>query len=207
MKSFRFSLLSIFCIIAAFILNACTREDVQDYREQDYGYVQFKLYKEASYPGTRANQLDYLSQVAKIKVTLRYEENLISQTLVLSAADDFAAEYGLRSDKLKLLAGEYQVVTYALYDKLDQVAYEATPEGAHASFTVTPGGLSVHDLLADVVERGKVKFSLVKDFSDFDGTPQAKSATREYTFDEIRYVTVTVRSSSNTTTVFEKLPA
>ena len=70
MKSFRFSLLSIFCIIAAFILNACTREDVQDYREQDYGYVQFKLYKEASYPGTRANQLDYLSQVAKIKVTL-----------------------------------------------------------------------------------------------------------------------------------------
>ena len=132
MKSFRFSLLSIFCIIAAFILNACTREDVQDYREQDYGYVQFKLYKEASYPGTRANQLDYLSQVAKIKVTLRYEENLISQTLVLSAADDFAAEYGLRSDKLKLLAGDYQVVTYALYDKLDQVAYEATPEGAHA---------------------------------------------------------------------------
>ena len=113
----------------------------------------------------------------------------------------------MRSDKLKLLAGDYQVVTYALYDKLDQVAYEATPEGAHASFTVTPGGLSVHDLLADVVERGKVKFSLVKDFSDFDGTPQAKSATREYTFDEIRYVTVAVRSSSNTTTVFEKLPA
>lgn len=207
MKSFRFSLLSIFCIIAAFILNACTREDVPDYREKDYGYVQFKLYKEASYPDTRAYQLDYLNQVAKIKVTLRYEDNLISQTLVLSAADDFAAEYGLRSDKLKLLAGEYQVVTYALYDKLDQVAYEATPEGAHASFTVTPGGLSVHDLLADVVERGKVKFSLVKDFSDFDDTPQVKSATREYTFDEIRYVTVAVRSSSNTTTVFEKLPA
>ena len=206
MRSFRFIALSVFVLMAAFLFSSCNREELPDYREHDYGYVQFKLYKKASYPGTKAAALDYLNDVAKLKVTLRYEDNLIAQTLVLSAADAAAAEFGLRSDKLKLLAGDYQVVTYSLYDKVDKVVYESTPEGDHTSFSIVAGGLSVHDLLADVVERGKVRFSLVKDFSGFNDAPEVKSATREYAFDDIKYVTVSVRSS-NTTTVFEKLPA
>ena len=206
MRSFRFSALYIFVLMAAFLFSGCAREELPDYREHDYGYVQFKLYKKASYPGTKAAALDYLNDVAKLKVTLRYEDNLIAQTLVLTAADDAAAEFGLRSDKLKLLAGDYQVVTYSLYDKVDKVVYESTPEGAHTSFSIVAGGLCVHDLLADVVERGKVRFSLVKDFSDFTDAPEVKSATREYAFDDIKYVTLSVRSA-NTTTVFEKLPA
>ena len=95
-------------LVVAFILAGCARVEEPDYREKDYGYVQFKLYKEASYPGTKATQLEYLGDVAKLKVTLRYEENLISQTLVMGASSDEAAEYGLRSDKLKLLSGDYQ---------------------------------------------------------------------------------------------------
>ena len=88
-------------MIAAMTLAACSIEEAPDYREHDYGHVQFKLYKEASYQTpseeTKAvlSQLEYLSDVTKIKVTLRYEGNLISQTLVMSAADDEAAEYGL----------------------------------------------------------------------------------------------------------------
>ena len=174
--------------------------------DPDYGHVQFKLYKEASYPGTKAAQLDYLRDVAKIKVTLRFEDNLISQTLVMNSFNDETAEFGLRSDKLKLLAGEYQVLTFALYNKIDEVVYEGTPTGAHTSFTVVSGGLCVHDLLADVVERGKVRFALVKDMSDFNQNPQTKAADREYTFDEIEYVTVSVKTG-NTTTTFEMLPA
>ena len=174
--------------------------------DPDYGHVQFKLYKEASYPGTRAAQLDYLNDVAKLKVTLRFEENLISQTLVMNAANDEAAEFGLRSDKLKLLAGDYQVLTFALYNKVDEVVYEGTPTGEHTSFSVVPGGLSVHDLLADVVERGKVRFTIRKDMSDFKETPDTRAAERDYTFDEISYVSVSVKTG-NTTTQFEMLPA
>ena len=200
-------------MIAAMTLAACSIEEAPDYREHDYGHVQFKLYKEASYQTpseeTKAvlSQLEYLSDVTKIKVTLRYEGNLISQTLVMSAADDEAAEYGLRSDKLKLLAGNYDVLTFSLFDKVDEVVYEGTPASSQTSFEVVPGGLCVHDLLADVVERGKVRFTLVKDMSDFESNPMTKAPARSYTFDEIEAVSLTVRSEEGVKTVFEKLPA
>ena len=186
-------------------LGGCSKVEEPDNRDLAYGHVQFKLYKEASYPGTKADQLEYLGDVAKIKVTLRYGENLISQTMVASAANDEAAEFGLRSDKLKLLAGDYRVLTFVLYDKLDNVVYEGVPNTSHESFTVVAGGLVQHDLLASTVERGKVKFSLVKDLSDFTGTPDTKAAVRSYTFDEISFVTISVRTG-NTSTEFEMLP-
>ena len=204
MRMFKFNITAVLAFVTLFLIGSCTRVEEPDYREMEYGYVQFKLYKEASYPGTKA-QIEYLRDIAKLKVTLRYEDNLISQTLVVSAADDDAAEFGLRSDKLKLLAGDYQVVTYALYNKMDKPVYEDTPTGNHMSFSVVAGGLSMHDLLADVVERGKVRFSIVKDLSDFTETPETKAVVRGYTFDEIGYLTVSVKSG-NTTTTFEMLP-
>ena len=127
MRIFRFDIFAlVFMTLLSFA--GCAEVEEPDYREHDYGYVQFKLYKEVSYPGTKAAQLDYLKDVAKLKVTLRYEENLISQTLVMSAADDQSAEFGLRSGKLKLLSGDYQVVTFVLYDKVDAPVYEGTPQ-------------------------------------------------------------------------------
>ena len=52
----------------------CTKQTEPDYRNDSYGYVQFKLYKEASY-GTRAVKpmLDYLAEACKVKVTLGYQ--------------------------------------------------------------------------------------------------------------------------------------
>lgn len=186
----------------------CAKVQEPDYREHDYGHVQFKLYKEASYHETKAlkNQLDYLADVTKLKVTLRYEDNLISLTLVMNAADKAAAEYGLRSDKLKLLSGKYQVLIFSLYDKVDELVYEGTPSADHAEFEVVAGGLCVHDLLASVVERGKVRLTFVKDMSDFKDNPKTKAPEREYTFDEIDCVTVEVRSEDGVKTTFEKLP-
>ena len=185
MKFIKDSILWVVALISAFALFGCAEVEEPGVYDPDYGHVQFKLYKEASYPGTKAAQLDYLRDVAKMKVTLRFEDNLISQTLIMNSSDDESAEFGLRSDKLKLLAGDYQVITFALYNKIDEVVYEGTPSGNHASFSVVSGGLCVHDLLADVVERGKVRFDLVKDMSDFNQNPQTKAASREYTFDEM----------------------
>lgn len=205
MKSFRINVLLLAVAISSFILGGCVREDIPDYREHDYGYVQFKLYKEASYPDTKAAQLEYLKDVAKLKVTLRYEDHLLSQTMVMTASDDASAEYGLRSDKLKLLAGDYQVVNFVLYDKLDKVISEGVQDSELSTFTVVAGGLHIHDLVTSVVARGKVKFTLVKDFSDFKDRPDTRAAVKEYAFDDIEYVTVSVRTS-NTTSVFEMLP-
>ena len=201
-------LLTVACA-AALSFGSCSKVEEPDYREKDYGYVQFKLYKEASYEGTKAvvSQLDYLADAAKLKVTLRYEGNDITQTLVLNSSNEEAAEFGLRSDKLKLLAGTYQVLTFTLFDKLDQQLYISSPSEEHSTFEVVTGGLSVHDLLASVVERGKVRFSLVKDMSDFKDNPMTKAASDTYTFDEISYVSITVRTGNTTLPAFEMLPA
>lgn len=185
MKLFRFSV--VVAMVASFLFASCAKPEMEDYREQDYGYVQFKLYKAASYQDTKAvvPQLEYLGDAAKVMVMLNYGSTQITQTLTLTASDTEAAEFGLRSEKLKLVAGEYSVTAFTLYDKLDQELYKG---GAAGSFTVVPGGLVKHDMTADVVERGKVRFTLVKSF-----LPDTKAASKEYTFDVIKYVDVAVK--------------
>lgn len=201
MKFSRFSVLSVMAVLAAFFLAGCAKEDAPDYREKDYGYVQFKLYKEASYPGTKAtvSQMQYLKDAAKVMVMLKYGDTELSQTLVLTASDDEAAEYGLRSEKLQLLAGEYEVTSFTLYDKVDGELYYGDASG---SFTVLAGGLSIHDLLADVTPRGKVRFTLVKQFG-----PETKADQKEYTFDQIAYADITVKeTTTGVTSSFKRLP-
>ena len=201
MKSFRFNILNILACLSLLAVSSCAVEEEMDYREKDYGYVQFKLYKEASYETTKAivEELDYLSQVSKVTVTLEYGESRISQTLVVSASSNEAAEYGMRSDKLKLLAGEYRLMKFTLYDKLDQAVYEGVP--SEANFAVVEGGLTSHDLLVNVTPRGKVRFSLIKDIV-------TKAASRAYTFDEISEIDIEIRNTSTgVKTLFEELPA
>ena len=64
----------IFFVLSVLLVAACTKVQEPDYRDNDYGHVQFKLYKAASYDATKAivSQLDYLGDVTKIKVTLKY---------------------------------------------------------------------------------------------------------------------------------------
>ncbi len=194
MKFLKSSVLFVIAIILSVVQVGCSRIDQPDYRDENYGYVQFKVYKEASYQNTKAvmPQLEYLSDATKVKVTLQYGENMIVQTLVLSAANSAAAEFGLRSEKLKLLTGNYQVLNFSLYDKVDQLVYEASP-ATDEVFEVVSDGLVVQDLLAKVVERGKARFTLKKDLTGFEKTA-LKSSNREYTFDEIKSVSLTVKS-------------
>ena len=114
-------------LLVVLTITGCSKVTEPDYRTDEYGYVQFKLYKQASF-GSRAVKpsLDYLAEACKVKVTLGYQGTTIAQTLTLSAADG-SAEFGLRSDKLQLLTGEYQLVLFSLYDAADELIYTATP--------------------------------------------------------------------------------
>lgn len=201
MKSLSSYIHALLAGLSLMILGGCALEEAPDYREHDYGYVQFKLYKEASYDATKAvvEELDYLGDATKVTVTLQYGDSRISQTLVVSASSSEAAEYGLRSEKLELLAGEYRIIKYTLYDKLDEAVYESVPEDA--SFMVVEGGLTTHELLVNVTPRGKVRFTLVKDIV-------TKAPEREYTFDEIEEVDIEVKNKeTGLKTLFEELPA
>lgn len=201
MRFSKFNILSVLACLSLLVTAACSVEEAPDYREQDYGYVQFKLYKEASYGATKAivDQLEYLGDVTKVTVMLEYGDSRISQTLVLSATSAEAAEYGLRSEKLKLLAGEYRIVNFTLYDKLDEAVYIGTPEGA--TFVVVPSGLTSQDLTVNVSPRGKVRFTLIKDII-------TKASEREYTFDEVSEADIEVKDkNTGVKTVFEELKA
>ena len=195
------------------ILFSCTNLEEPDYREHDYGYVQFKLYKEASYVpvkagGQQEKTISNLSDATKIRVELFDGLRTLIQTLVLNSYNEENAEFGLRSDKIKLLAGKYEVISFTLFGKLDEPIYEASPSSSpkmQSELTVVPGGLCVHDLLANTVGRGQVKFTLVKDTSAFVQT-RASQKIREYTFDEIKAIDIQVRSKDDELTLFKALP-
>ena len=202
-------------------VQACTQDGVVDLREKDYGYVQFKLYKSASYApsqssarATTVEELEYLADASKIEVNLEDENGVtIRQSLVLSAADKQSSEFGLRSGKLKLLAGKYRLGMITLFDVLDNVLYQKVPTSA-LDFEIVVGGLTQHDVAVDVTPRGMVRFTLVKDLSAFKPVSRG-SIEREYTFDEIKYVDIAVKRVINDETnetigreiVFANLPA
>ena len=193
-------------LLAMFFAFGCTTEGVVDLCERDYGYVQFKLYKEASYEPSKATRADdvfdiYLAEACKIEVNLTDVNNrAIRQTLVLSASNATAAEYGLRSDKLKLLTGDYKLGTVLLFDAEDKVLARFVPNSKR-EFSVIAGGLTIHDVTVNVTARGQVRFSLVKDFSDFENIPTRSERTAEYTFDEIKYVDIAVKKVRNDATI------
>ena len=186
--------------LAAFAVG-CSDEGV-DNREHNYGYAQFKLYKEASYTpsesssSTRAVQdvLDYLSDACKIRVTLVYDEVTISQTLTLSTGDAANVEFGMRSDKIKLLVGHYDLISFSLYNALDELIYNGTPS-ADSGFDVVQGGLTSHDVTVNVEPRGYARLRFIKDTSvaaSSTASASTRAAEREYTFDEIRYVNLNI---------------
>lgn len=122
-----------------------------------------------------------------------YDGNTIEQTLMLNSYSAENAEFGLRSDKLELLAGNYKLIGYYLYDKLDNEIYAGTPN--NYKFNVMAGGLKVQELFADAVARGLVNFKLIK-----HGLPETEAAScaaegyEDYPFSNIKGINITVKN-------------
>ena len=96
------------CLLAMTVVTGCSDDD--EPLQSTYGYVQFRLLKSASMDKgttTRAvtDKLDKLNDAQKVKVVMQYNGSTITQTLLLNAYNAENAEFGLRSDKLKLLTG------------------------------------------------------------------------------------------------------
>ncbi|MCQ2146745.1 MAG: DUF4458 domain-containing protein [Bacteroidales bacterium] len=193
-RIFRHILLAIVAAASCLALFSCQKED-EPKADGGYGYVQFRLYKEASQPGTKGlvSQLEYLSQAHKIQVSMIYENQTLSQTLVIQETASSDVEFGLRSEKLKLFAGHYEIINFTLYDAVDEPIYVSVPDVAE--FDVEKDAMTIHDLFAKVIGRGKVHFTFSKDLSGFENIPETKAPMRQYTFDEIRYIDLTVANT------------
>ena len=164
-------------------LVGCTDEN-ENGQQQQYGYLQFKVGQAVT---RAAGKLESLADAKKVKVVLQSDGSAIEQTLLLNAYSNETAEYGLRSDKLRLLAGEYTLVGYALYDALDKEVQQKSVD--EEPFTIVPGGLYVKHLGPDVVERGRVSFRLVKEWAKTRAAGEGG-----YPFGNIRVVDITVQN-------------
>ena len=112
-------------------LVGCTEEENDS--QVQYGYVQFKVGQ-----ATRSvDRLESIAEAKKVKVLLQYDGRTIEQTLLLNAYNDETAEYGLRSEKLRLLAGKYNLIGYVLYNQLDQEIQQRDVE--ECLFEIVPG--------------------------------------------------------------------
>ena len=192
-----FAPLFIFLLAMTTVFAGCSDDD-DELQQTAFGYVQFKIYKSASaaIKGTETrgtDMLDKLNDAKKIKVVMLYDGNTIEQTLMLNSYSAENAEFGLRSDKLELLAGNYKLIGYYLYDKLDNEIYAGTPN--NYKFNVVAGGLKVQELFADAVARGLVNFKLIK-----HGLPETEAASRaaegyeDYPFSNIKGINITVKN-------------
>ncbi len=186
-------------LIASLVgLISCTEKD--DFVNGQYGYVQFKLYKKVqdekqNAVATRAvDRLEYLSDAHKIKVFLKYEGNIITQTMVLNSYNEENAEYGLRSEKLRLLEGDYSFIGYTLYDEFDKELFSR--DISDCLIKIVPGGMAVQNVYADAVERGLVSFKLVKEgLSALETRAEIVEESESYPFSNIRVADITVQNT------------
>ena len=179
------ALLLLLVTMLTFAATSCSDDETGGW-DGTYGYVQFKLSKKVSSRATRATALDKLEKLddaKKIKVVMEHNGTTVSQTLVLNSYNSENAEYGLRSEKLKLASGTYTIIGFYLYDAVDE---ELLASSAGETFTVVGGGMTVQDLTVQTVERGKVKFNLVKEWE------KTRAANQEYLFSNIRLVDISV---------------
>ena len=121
--------------------------------------MQFQLVKASQLDDTRAEELEWLSDACKICVVMQHEGSTITQTLNVESYDATTAEWGLWSEKLRLLAGDYNIIGYYIYDNLDNEIMVGERQG---EFTVEHDGLTIKTIGVETVERGMVSFALLK---------------------------------------------
>ena len=185
--------------MAAMLLNACSIEG--ESIDAEYGYVQFRLVKESAMEeeSRATDMLEWLSDASKIKVVMQLNGSTITQTLPLSSYDTQSAEWGLQSEKLRLMTGSYNIIGYYLYDNLDNEIFSA---GGAGEFVVVKGGLEVKRIGVPTVKRGIVGFALLKAY------PTTRyEAEGDYPFQSIKSVDITVKNKfSNKSTTFKNMP-
>lgn len=188
------TLLILALLSSVLLFTGCT-DEAEPVSEPGYGYVQFHLFKKGSY--TKAgDKLEYLRDAAKIRVTLRSQDNdIITPVAVVEAVDKNLSEWGLQTAKIRLIAGKYTMTAYEIYDGLDISVLVGSPSET-VVLDVKPNGIVSEDIALNVVDRGWAKFRLVKDLSEIVGTKAGKDGADEHPFYGIQSVDLTVKNKN-----------
>ncbi len=191
-------------VFTGYTITSCSNDE--EGFQTGYGYVQFRVLKSASYQqdNSRAtvDKLSFLHDAYKIEVIMQREGSTIQQALVLNSYNEENAEFGLRSEKLQLLTGDYVIIGYNLYDNLDQKLYSGNIS-ENNTIQITESGLNVYDILVDAVERGMASFKLVKNII----TSRSGGDVSAYPLKKIKTIDITVKNLfTQELTTFKKVP-
>ena len=91
--------------VSLFLMNSCTEDDDNLQPDNQYGYIQLKLYKQASRALMEGNVLNRLDEARKIELSLIHKGRSIKQSLNLSYTGVGGSEFMLTSENLKLASG------------------------------------------------------------------------------------------------------
>lgn len=158
-RLFRLCMLASLAALAA----GCSVTDVEE-GQTGPGNIQFRLLKLSS---KAAGELDYLHDAQKVMVTLNDGSQNVSLPLKVDYFDEESAEFGVRTGIGQLYPGHYSVVSYSIYNDLDDELLYGEPDEA-TEFDMVTGGLTTVDLYISVVPRGKIRFDIVKDLSEIN---------------------------------------
>lgn len=190
-------------LCACFAIGCTETDDSINSSELGYGYVQFKLYKKATAPAAASakasratDELEYLRDAHKITLTLRKDNQTLNQTVLVEEAEPSIAEFGLRTEKLKLMVGSYQLLGYTIYNSVDEKILSTEPESPIA-VQIEQSKLLLQRIDIPAKLRGKIQFTFTKDLSGIVIPKASRAAVgdvREFTFNEIAKVDMVLRN-------------
>lgn len=151
--------------VSMFAMSSCS-DDEDSHMGDQYGYIQLKLYKQASRGIMEGNVLNRLEEARKIELSLVHKGKNIKQSLNLSFTGVGGSEFSLTSENLKLLSGEYKIVGYVIYGeykegKMAEILQVGTPDDGDM-FTITANHITVHPLYIESVAYGTFCASMEK---------------------------------------------
>lgn len=153
--------------VSLFMMYGCSEdEDNLSAGNNQYGYIQLKLYKQASRALMEGDALNRLEEARKIELSLIHKGKSIKQSLNLSSTGVGGSEFMLTSENLKLLTGEYQIVGYVIYGEykegtMAEILQVGTPD-EERSFTITPNHITIHPIYIESVAYGTYSATMEK---------------------------------------------
>lgn len=161
--------------ISLFTMNSCSDEDEGNPAENPYGYIQLKLYKQASRALMEGDALNRLDEARKIELSLIHKGKSIKQSLNLySTGGVEGSEFMLTSENLKLATGEYQIVGYVIYGAykegtMAEILQVGSPD-ENRSFSITSNHITVHSLPIECVAYGSFSAVMEKVLPEIEMT-------------------------------------
>ena len=196
----------IICLFVIVFATSCHKDDEAENLSSEYGYFQLKLNKDILSRGiTSGSELDYLYDAKKVSVDLLVNNVQVSQTLNLLSFDEESAEFGLTTESVKLMSGNYKLTGYKIYGKYVDGAtapiLQAGQPSESMDFTVEKSKVSVVDLGIEVKSRGKLSLVLDKDFSNI---PLSKSSEESnFNYADVEKVILKLQIGLNAPTDYE----